>query len=369
MARSDKFYAAIPVQDELGKGFSLFSHEDDVYAARVTDGSDSRLYMSGGGWRAKIRFPVADDIEAHESYKELAELIEEQYDLNLSMTAHEFNNALESDEEQARRKRGGIEICYTPGDESVPGEDTAFVNAYLGTLGSYMAGGTAAGGAYGGMTGGPEGALAGAGIGLVGGFATAAGDLFTAITTEQVYKPLTPGAAVGRLNERKHRKRYRAGRYFPPKKYLDDLNRLHRLDRVIEETDQLMVKEEFNDLQSTKVDETFETELNELFDDFEEMNGLHVCGRFPEYGDAVSFIALLQEDDEVELERPTIYREPEIFQKLFENTIYEHDGEERILPEGRSIVHNVFERDADPAIDTFLQSNYQQIYNAEGVNL
>lgn len=384
MIQEDKFYVAETVEDELGSGFRLFSHDDDVYESRTTGEHHSRLYGNDGNWQAKVHLPLSDNAEAFEAYKELAELITDEYDVDLYQSAHDFNRQLRYSD-HAERSEDNTFLQYTKRDKEVPGQSSLETLTFHGTLfGGYFGVGAIAGGALGTIAGPPgaaTGAVGGALLGAIGGGVGGLADIVgnAAITsrydTDTVggEKPYTPTRFVTHVVGKRHRNKYAQGKGLKPRrlrgqpKLLEKLNRLNHADRVIRETDQLDLEEEYNALKDADIEKVFNTVTAFHFEGAENARGLHAGRQFDEYADAADFIGLLQENEAVDIERPTMYEKPEVFQQIFSYLVYEHDGKEHILPAGEELIGNVFDEDADPAIDEFLQTEYGTFYDEAGI--
>lgn len=345
-------YHAEAIDDDMGEGLRLYTLEDTVYEARrgqmwVFDGDghldgtlNTRIYQDGSDWMLKAQTPVTEKKPAYHALRGFANTVEEELGVELETTWLDYQTTYEDGKSfQVVARDASVTFRHT-GDITVPKVSHGIIPGITQGVGAAIGGGAAA---VANLFGVPAdifggyllGMGLGAGAGVVG-----------------------PKARQFHAN-RKRRKTYGTVDGMEELDLFDRVNEQHRLEQVLDRPGPAPdhFTEEYNALREDEFEDIFDIITTAHFEEFHKQAGVTLTGTFDTYSDAYGLASALSGVDP-EVERPSIYTEPDVFQHLFSYLTYTEGGEDRLLGDGETLVREVMQRDADPAITEWLDEEY-----------
>lgn len=356
MTHDIELYAVDPLSD--AEGIRLFRSDDTVYEAAQHGKTASRIYPEEGQWTVKVNVPVEERREAYDTFRRMADRLEDAYDVDLPKTWLEFQ---EEYEDTATAAEEGVALCYrNEGSLAIPdpGHEAAMGRGDAAMLGNLAGGGLglASAGALGAMGSlPPEGSI----IGIVGLGLSPAWGVLTAL-----------GANTGvptvknRIGRWKRRRRYGDIGALQDRSLLEHLNERNALKHLLDRNESFPadVTERYRELDDRALEAALDIITTAHFERFEELPGINVTASFDTYEEAAAFQDTVRDEDSGRYERPSIYTSPAAFRSMFDDLTFTVDGREYVLEDAEVLVQNVFERDpVDDAIITWLEEAYPDV--------
>lgn len=364
----DRYLTGEPFRDDLGTGIRLYTDRDEVYEARTVAGSRVRVHGGDAGWYVQAQLPASTEpVEGYETFDTVTERLEHAYGAELITPATDFLDRLES-RDSFTASDDGMQVQYRKRHawKLEPGEcysSSRYSADQVFRMTGAGAGTGAAGGVTIGATAGPEAALA---LGVLGGVGGAVvGLMDRAFLYDMLDSPIslskgTEKGADWTLRKKHEFTEQRANR----QKRLDDadlfdrFNEKQRLKAVADKTRDPHQAERFRELRDSDIEERVENLLERQFDRFDERQGVTAQYTADGYGEALDFAATVLETGAMDLERPSLFQDRDVFQTVFE-----------AADEGRQeeLVEAVLARDdADQQVTGYLEDSHGETVEQVG---
>ncbi|MDY6778270.1 MAG: hypothetical protein SVU32_06380 [Candidatus Nanohaloarchaea archaeon] len=369
-----RLYGLERFEDDLSQGYRLFDTTDQVWEARDHGTAESRIYEDRfGTWYAAVRTPETDDEAAWEDFSSLAERIEEEYKIDLSLNQREFHRLIEG--RRSAPERDDTTLTYN--DESMIDLPTNDLDRTLGLVlleasyfakgtGSGLTLGTTAGAATGflaGSPGGPAGAAAGAALGgLFGGTIGTVGAV-----KKRIDDQFEPYGFVSEKNREKKkrqwtekvnewREKWIRRKDTPDEDLLEDINRRNTLQYILKKSAyDRELNQELDELEERDLDRQRELLMDITFHEFDGHPGVIASRRAETYEEAVTFVQTCLDTGSGTPDKPTLYRSEDAFQQIFDHLVHE----DRLTNDAERLVKNLYHEDrADQTIMDWVSDRY-----------
>lgn len=350
------------VETPRGNGFRIHTLEDEVYELLETGDGASRIHPSdrygGDQWRSTVQLPVAEVQEAYDTFRAVADRVEEAYDVDLPESWISFRKAYEN---------GGTSVGHDAFNVRYNREDGITVPKER--FATYGGVGTLGGGFFGSLAGmfGSMGAHAAGLVSEPTGVAIMLGSIPASFIFGWGGGYLGPKAKGKWTNWRRQRT------YGDPEKAGDDtlfarLNERNSLEALLngDESFPDHLTDRYLAMEDAGLEDVKDLLLKTHFHGFDKAQGVVAEATFDTYEEAAEFQHVVRGDTAAVVDRASIYTNTDAFTTMFDHLTFTVEGEEYILTDAERVVENVYERDTHPDIVTWLEEEHPDLVTETG---
>lgn len=389
-AYADRWFITETVTDQLGDGVRVYDTANNVYEARERNGAGIRIYTEEGetgtsAWQVTVRkpftgtFSVDDAEDAYTTFWTLGSRLESAYGSDLSMDQDRFMERYDAG--RSIRVEDMDTSLFLNHEHGVEFPETSFRRPSVSNSLLYA----------------PS---VGAGAEVIALGSIEIGMLYTGGLLATYGASLVPYSAEKVANHRKQKKLQQ------PDALDDDLytrinerNRLKackdrhapqevELDPGVYALQQPTLDQEheerLHELNDQDLDETLETLLDIQFHDYDRLRGVLVTAEEDTYRDAAAFATAATAETPFEAyragtdpnvpEKPSVYRDRDLFSELIAETTIDDDyiepGESHVVSGGVKLIRDALEREETAgAVDEFIAEAYPCALDEIGIEL